>query len=314
MTDCIVNYSDNSFKTPVQTPNKQVETNPEDIDVFAVNPIDGQTATNTAYAATSNTAAEDEIAAALGEISAQQGSEVEDGTGSTGNSNFMQNAIESFEQLDKWQVKHTINDYKYITNLNKGNSVYSKIDELLQNPNITDEQTAKLSDIKTRQDEVMKGYDKTYSDTKNTIGQQFDFMNGKNVADNEEYFSQIYGLAFGQMIKDDSDGNANLDLDEYRASELTSEKAITDMLGIELIDIPDEAIQDGFNVMDIDGDGSLNAAELALPYWVADQIDGSEDGKLDIDIMGYSLEEMKNPENKEIVLGMYDVIKSYMPE
>ena len=144
-----------------------------------------------------------------------------------------------------------------------------------------------LAKTDAQRDEILQ----QYNDEATKIGYEFDFMEGKDPNNKEEYDEQTLKLGQGDVISMDADGNGEVSYKEYLDYELNGlteeEYQIARPIAGELFHIIDE------NLKNSDFSGTLSAEEFASFYKNLDQLKidenfqgqltGEFDGKLNID-------------------------------
>ena len=149
-----------------------------------------------------------------------------------------------------------------------------------------------LAETDAQKDEIAQ----QYNDEATKIGYEFDFMEGKDPNNKEEYNEQTLKLGQGDVISMDTNGDGEVSYEEYLNYELNGlteeEYEIARPIAGELFHIIDE------NLENSDFSGTLSAKEFASFYKNLDQLEVDEnfqgqstgmfDGKLNINSMDIS--------------------------
>ncbi len=184
-------------------------------------------------------------------------------------------AVELYTNFAQYNAVSSGREYALSQEEEKAESVFSQIDDLLSQDGISDEKKEKLGELRKQQEEVLEQSYSVYNNAMEKLG-DFNFMNGKDPKNDDDYFDQLQSLVFGQMLTGDTDGNFAFSLDEW------TNQGANELKG----HIPDEAIQglidngdvkEEFNVLDYDGNGEIGYEELMTLYWLADML--GEDGE-----------------------------------
>lgn len=197
--------------------------------------------------------------------------------------------INNYDNMRKWQKKHEENDRIANERLNKNKS-------------------------ENNGSSFMAGLIfKIHDYKKEKIGTDFDFMEGKNAENEEDYNAQVQNLGKGDVLAMDTDGDGKVSVKEYIAHE-TEDLSDEDSLMFRLMATKNS--KDLFKIIDEkmgNGDGSLDEEELAAFYKGMDGFETDKngeakatenyDGKINIDDSGeyvsYLLENFRTEENAE---------------
>jgi len=192
-------------------------------------------------------------------------------------------AVNLYQNFNNWTNKHSENGLKTQQNYEVIDNSLTKI----QNGMTTVQNSTTLTDGQ-KQD----FYDKAGSLLKQTenlqikaelahalkekeIGLTFDFMDGKDYTNEEDYNNQLGLIAQGDILAKDTDGNETVNFTEFLEQELSGigeddpsyEEAMT-------------KVQEIFNSIDSDGSGEIDLEEMKFFYAFQDEADGQKDGKI----------------------------------
>lgn len=201
--------------------------------------------------------------------------------------------IQVYDNMKTWQQKHEINDLAAQNLLNKKDKLGLSEEGILAE----------------------------YFNQGSEIGFEYDFMEGKNANNEQDYNTQLQKLGEGEVTAMDKDGDGEISLEEYLNEEL---KGITEDDSEDMVaqvktmaTLLFQIIDQGMG--DCDSSGTLDADDFASFYKNLDQfqldenyegaLTGEFDGKIDIDsaseFVPYLINQMISPENYDATLNLY---------
>lgn len=201
--------------------------------------------------------------------------------------------IQVYDNMKTWQQKHEINDLAAQNLLNKKDKLGLSEEGILAE----------------------------YFNQGSEIGFEYDFMEGKDPNNEQDYNTQLQKLGEGEVAAMDKGGDGEISLEEYLNEEL---KGITEDDSEDMVaqvktmaTLLFQIIDQGMG--DCDSSGTLDADDFASFYKNMDQFQLDEnyegaltnefDGKIDIDsaseFVPYLINQMISPENYDATLNLY---------
>lgn len=220
-----------------------------------------------------------------------------------------QEEVSLFEKMDNWTNAHANNMKEATENIQECTQNLKEAQALLDTIKDEDKRAEfekKINELLAAQDECMASIDEQYEQNAEELGKSFDFMEGKDAKNEEDYNAQLLKLAQGEVDKKDVNGDGRISLqefvfdevgetDQYESDELLQDAVTNAILTFKLMD-------EGMGNSDKSGD--LTAAEFQSLYKNLDGFVGVEnvkdeniigefDGKLDIensaDFLSYAI-------------------------
>ena len=205
--------------------------------------------------------------------------------------------IQVYDNMKTWQQKHEINDLAAQNLLNKKDKLGLSEEGILAE----------------------------YFNQGSEIGFEYDFMEGKDPNNEQDYNAQLQKLGEGEVTAMDQNGDGEISLEEYLDSELKDidedDTIETIALGYAMAHFMFQMIDEGMG--NSDSSGTLSADEFASLYKNLDQftvtkvgeeyqgnLTGVFDGKIDIlssseEFLWYLIDGTNNQENINQLYEMY---------
>jgi len=206
--------------------------------------------------------------------------------GAVTNPNEQKEEASLFEKMDKWTVDHSNNMKEASEDLQECTDNLAQARALLDSIEDEDKKAQfaqKIAELEAAQEECAALVEKEYNENAEKLGTSFDFMEGKDAKNEEEYNAQLLKLAQGAVEKYDVDGNGSISLqefvfgevgasDQYETDELLQQAVTNSILTFKLMD-------EGMG--NSDKSGNLSAAEFQSLYKNLDGFVGVENVKED---------------------------------